>query len=112
MVLGLRLLIILLVRGDFVLLCAALKLANLNDEDDFIVISCWRHGYGFETVRMLKDEYTSGRKIVEGFITTDNKFLDRTDALSYAYECGQISQAGRWYKQDNKEIELYSEDLY
>ena len=48
----------------------------------------------------------------EGFLTTGGVFLNRFDALMHAYDCGQISQVTKWYKDENEENELNSEDLY
>jgi len=40
---------------------------------------------------------------IQGFVTNEDKFVDRVEAAKIAFKCGQIS---------NKKVQLYSEDLY
>ena len=89
------------------IICAALLIENKEQEE--IVLPCWRHGIGYEIIRELHIE---GKVLKEGFMNHEGKFLDRYDALVHVMECGQLTQANRWYKEDNREAELYSEDLY
>ena len=89
------------------IICAALLLENKEQEE--IVLPCWRHGIGYEMIREL---HIDAKVLKEGFMNHEGKFLDRYDALVHVMECGQLSQANRWYKGDNRENELYSEDLY
>ena len=89
------------------IICAALLLENKEQEE--VVLPCWRHGVGYEMIRELHIE---GKVLKEGFMNHEGKFLDRYDALVHVMECGQLTQANRWYKEDNREAELYSEDLY
>ena len=89
------------------IICAALLLENKEQEE--VILPCWRHGFGYE---ILHELHIEAKVLKEGFITHENKFLDRYDALVHAKECGQLTQANRWYKEDNHENELYSEDLY
>ncbi len=51
-------------------------------------------------------------EVVEGFVDSQNRFLDRYDAFSHALECGQLPATVREYKREKGERELYSEDLY
>lgn len=89
------------------IICAALLLENKEQEE--VVLPCWRHGIGYEMIREL---HIDAKVLKEGFMNHEGKFLDRYDALVHVMECGQLTQANRWYKEDNREIELYSEDLY
>lgn len=94
------------------LICAAL-LVQVEGLNHTTVLPCRRHGDGFEILRdfgcSLK---TNCRVIEEGFIDHNGAFLDRHDAWQYAKMCGQLSQSTEWYKEDNRDCELYSEDLY
>ena len=89
---------------------AALLLED-KDTKEVITFPCYRHGTGYEMLNTmsLKSKYTV---IEEGFVTHENVFLNRKEAFADARLCGQLSQANRWYKEDNRESELYSEDLY
>lgn len=89
------------------IICAALLLENKEQEE--VILPCWRHGIGYEMIREL---HIDAKVLKEGFMNHEGKFLDRYDALVHVMECGQLTQANRWYKEDNRESELYSEDLY
>lgn len=89
------------------IICAALLIENKEQEE--VILPCWRHGIGYEMIREL---HIDGKVLKEGFMNHEGKFLDRYDALVHVMECGQLTQANRWYKEDNREAELYSEDLY
>ena len=89
------------------IICAALLLENKEQEE--VILPCWRRGIGYEMIREL---HIDAKVLKEGFMNHEGKFLDRYDALVHVMECGQLTQANRWYKEDNRESELYSEDLY
>ena len=89
------------------IICAALLLENEKKEP--VILPCWRHGIGYQILHDLK---VSAKVLAEGFINHNGQFLDRYDAFAHAKECGQLPQSTRWYKEDNREVELYSEDLY
>ena len=89
------------------IICAALLLENKEKEE--VILPCWRHGIGYAMIREL---HIDAKVLKEGFINHEGVFFDRCDALAHAMECGQLTQANRWYKEDNNESELYSEDLY
>lgn len=102
-------------------LCAALKVEikeNEDSESKFVILPCYRHGYGYSCLKELlfsrhPEDFGAFKVVIEeGFILTTGEFLNRKDALKHAIECGQLSQTTRWYKQDEKIDELYSEDLY
>ena len=92
------------------IICAAL-LVELEVAKEKVVIPCFRHGTGYEMLNtmLVKSKY---KVVEEGFITHENIFLNRREAFAEARLCGQLSQANKWYKEDNYESELYSEDLY
>lgn len=99
------------------ILCAALKIEIKEREESesrFVVLPCRRHGDGFSFLKEYgrpKDFWTA--KVVEqGFITHQGDFLNRKDAYDHALRCGQLSVSTIWYKDDRKDNELYSEDLY
>ena len=89
------------------IICAALLLENKEQEE--VILPCWRHGVGYEMIREL---HIDAKVLKEGFMNHEGKFLDRYDALVHVIECGQLTQTNRWYKEGNREAELYSEDLY
>ena len=89
------------------IICAALLVENENEEQ--VIVPCYRHGNGYA---MLHSLYVEAKVLKEGFINHNGEFLDRYDAFAHAKECGQLPQSTRWYKEDNRESELYSEDLY
>ncbi|MCQ2077630.1 MAG: hypothetical protein MJZ20_11520 [Bacteroidaceae bacterium] len=97
------------------ILCAAIKF-HIEKTDRDVIVPCWRHAEAFSILCDLGFEPKVGyKKIEEGFITTDNRFLNRVDAWEHAIKCGQINQTTRWYKSDHNEPkphELFSEDLY
>lgn len=53
-------------------------------------------------MRVLYDKTTA----VQGFLTDDNRFLNRYEAKEYAIKCGQLTP------EEIKYAELYSEDLW
>ena len=94
------------------LICAAL-LIQVDGLSHKTILPCRRHGDGFEILHDLGCYGNSGYKVInQGFIDHDGNFLDRHDAWNHAKICGQLSQSTSWYKEDNRDCELYSEDLY
>jgi hypothetical protein len=90
------------------IICAALKV-QVEGLDHPTHISCIRHGQGFRILEDLGYAPKTKYKVLEqGFLTQDNVFLDRREALEYALEIGQLPATLRRYCSD----ELYSEDLY
>ena len=69
------------------------------------VLCGWRHGSIFPQTRSLvRERALAGvTSEVQGFITSDNRFVDREEAAEIAFNAGQISSPKK---------ELYSEDLY
>ena len=88
------------------IICAALKVIIPSEE---IIISGLRHGdCYYQMQKMHLKDYT----VVEGFVDNDGEFYDRRLAFDKAYSSGQLSATVVGHKADNKENELYSEDLY
>lgn len=88
------------------IICAALKI-----KDTDTVIGCIRHGFGYSSLHDL-DPKIGCSKVIEGFLDNRGNFLDRYEAFIEAQNCGQLSATVIQSKIDNKESELYSEDLY
>lgn len=94
------------------LICAAL-LIQVEGIDHQTIIPCRRHGDGFQILQDLGYAPKTKYKVLkQGFIDRTGRFLDRVEAYKYAIDCGQLSSATVWYKEDRNEVELYSEDLY
>lgn len=94
------------------LICAAL-LIQVEGLDHTTILPCLRHGDGFGILKDLGYAPKTQYKIVEqGFIDHNGKFLNRYDGWLHAKTCGQLSQTTQWYKEDHRDYELYSEDLY
>jgi hypothetical protein len=94
------------------LVCAAL-LVQVEGLDHTTILPCLRHGDGFAILKDLGYAPKTKYKVVEqGFMDHKGEFLDRVEAWKHAKACGQLSQSTQWYKEDNRDCELYSEDLY
>ena len=94
------------------IVCAALEV-QIEGLDHLTYIPCIRHGFGFKLLADLGYVPKTGYKVLrQGFLTNKNMFLDREEAFIYAKEIGQLPQTALWYKEDHKDIELFSEDLY
>ena len=93
------------------IICSAIRVGD-------IVICGLRHSDCFEILNRLDPirsmearQYPDG--IIQGFITHENKFLDRYEAYRYAKFCGQISDTAQEKKnEEHTSNMLYSEDLY
>ena len=94
------------------IVCAAVVVAHKDNSDNKITIPCLRHGWAYGLIHDFGFAPGVYKRVEEGFLTHDGKFLDRIDALEHARTCGQLSATVRQYKQDHFENELYSEDLY
>ena len=94
------------------IICAALEV-RVEGLEHHTIITCRRHGDGYALLKDLGYAPKTKYKVLQdGFIDHTGKFLNRKDALSHAKECGQLTATTLWYKQDHKDDELYSEDLY
>lgn len=90
---------------------AALLLTNKNNNAHSIILPCVRHGNGYSILKFLDIDYHD-YDIVEGFVTNENKFLDREEAFELLRITKSISATICEYKLQHNESELYSEDLY
>ena len=94
------------------LICAAL-LVQVEGLDHQTIIPCRRHGDGYLILQDLGyGPKTKYKVLKQGFIDRTGRFLERVEAYKHAIDCGQLSSATSWYKEDHDEVELYSEDLY
>lgn len=95
------------------ILCAALQIKFENKD---MIIPCVRHGDGFrilkEFIQLIPDKEDLHLSVEQGFVSTDGSFLDRTAALKHATDCGQLSMSTLKFKEEQREIVLFSEDLY
>lgn len=91
------------------IICAAIKIKDN-------IICGYRHSDCYETLYKLNSQLSKeARKqglIIEGFLATNNRFLNRYEAYDEALHCGQLSAVNREYKTEQHESILYSEDLY
>lgn len=83
---------------------------NRNGQTVEAVIPGWRHSSCWELMATL--QVPNDREEVEGFIDHTGAFLDRYDAFDHALMCGQLSDTTRTAKQEKRERQLFSEDLY
>lgn len=88
----------------------------INIEKGFVICGM-RHPNCYATLAILKGK--SSRLIykhaVQGFITTDRRFLNGTEAARIAFEAGQIInwvENDKWEDIDWSTVELFSEDIY
>lgn len=95
------------------ILCAAVKVYDERYKPDgFVVVPCWRHGFGYSILHELTGDISYKKNKEDGFIDHQNNFLNREEALQHALNCGQLSASAREFKRQRNENELYSEDLY
>lgn len=74
-----------------------------NNIETGFVIAGLRHHNCFYSIYLLKGEKLKDIKETQGFLTNDNRFLNREDAGRLAFACGQIKQLTKM---------LFSEDIY
>lgn len=85
--------------------------------DNGYVICGRRHHNCFTTLAILKGiktryEYEGN---IQGFLTTDDMFVNRNEAAHIALDCGQIKTIDnndKWIDTDWSKVQLFSEDLY
>ena len=93
------------------IICAAIQIQfERNGRQIEAVICGLRHANCWETMAALG--IPAERKEVEGFIDDKDCFLDRYNAFAHALECGQLPATVRVHKAEQRENQLYSEDLY
>lgn len=71
-------------------------------------IPCHRHADAFYIIsQFLEPDEIDKSKTEQGFLTNENQFLNRCDAMQHAIACGQLPPDA-----DKEWKELYSEDLW
>lgn len=71
-------------------------------------IPCHRHADAFYIIsHFLNADEIDKSKTEQGFLTQDDTFLNRYDAMDEAIRCGQLPSSAK-----NECAELYSEDLW
>ena len=93
------------------IICAAIKLIMNNMAQTKTIVCGLRHGDCLKVIAQLNDNWKNATKI-QGFINHKGEFLDRKEAFKHAKEIGQCNATQRYYWEDHKQEELYSEDLY
>ncbi len=105
-------------REEYIL-CAALWIKDgkfyahqpKNVETGYVICG-HRHHNCYNTLTNIRNDNGEYYRsvctcIFDGFITSKNRFVDRTEAIKVAMNCGQIKKIGRCNLN-----ELFSEDLY
>lgn len=76
--------------------------------DRAITIPCHRHADAFYIISQLLDcDEIDKPRTEQGFLTHEDQFLNRYDAMQHAIACGQLPPDA-----DKECKELYSEDLW
>ena len=76
--------------------------------DREIIIPCHRHADAFYIISQLLDQDEIDKpRTKQGFLTHEDQFLNRYDAMQHAIRCGQVPPGA-----DKLCAELYSEDLW
>ena len=98
------------------ILIAAIRIRSALLTSGELIMPCRRHGDGRRAFQELAPNVFEDARlngiVEEGFLTDNGKFLNRVQAMRHAKRCGQLSQTTLWSIRDNKQKELYSEDLY
>lgn len=94
------------------IICAAIKVPfERGGRPVETVIHGLRHANCWELMADMGIQ-ANRTEVVEGFIDSQNRFLDRYDAFNHALICGQLPATVRACKAERGERQLYSEDLY
>jgi hypothetical protein len=104
------------IQGTEYILCAAIWYKDLKtakylpvNTDKGVVVCGHRHAHCIMTTLATTGLRTVGNAEdgvgdhVQGFLTSDNRFVDRKEARKIAYQAGQT---------DKTDGDLYSEDIY
>ena len=76
--------------------------------DKGIVFSGWRHSNClYQMVAMTGLPQHQAGEEIQGFLTNQNRFVDREEVLEIAYDAGQLKNLDK-----QREGKLFSEDLY
>jgi hypothetical protein len=72
-----------------------------------LVISGWRHPFIISIYKALTGKPTTSP---QGFLTSDNRFVGRAEAMEIAFLAGQIAE--RKLNRHGDPADLFSEDIY
>lgn len=89
--------------------CSAVRLET-NDGKVFVVNGI-HHGDCYDIIKELKDKWHDA-KMTEGFVIHNGKFVDKEEALDYAYDYGQISLAMYGMKMEHDDKILRSDEIF
>lgn len=101
------------------IVCAAIRFtpSNINRgcPKKSIILPCPRHGDGYRNFAYISNMLTGNHKATdwvkeEGFIDEAGNFYNRAKAFELVKDSLPASLI--YFKEQRKEIELYSEDLY
>ena len=94
------------------IVCAAVRL-HIDKTGEDVILCGPRHHYIYKQLEGLGFEPNKGySRVMDGFVTNTGKFLNRTLALLYAIQIGQVNANIRDEFEKDTKIELYSEDLW
>ena len=80
---------------------------NVKNIDKGIVFSGYGHVHClYQMCAMTGKKQHEVGDYIEGFLTSQNRFVDREEGAKIALECGQVKEL------QFSDIDLYSEDLY
>jgi len=78
-----------------------------------VIIPVHRHGDGEVILKRFEFKPVDYRLIEQGFLTDEDEFLGRSDALEHAYESGQLRKYDPWELKSILDSDvLMSEDLW
>lgn len=96
------------------IICSAL---HINNEKEYVhqpknikqgyVVCGRRHHNCYVTLNMI-DDNPDRKNIIQGFLTNQDRFVNRKEAFQIARCSMQIKNLGEW----NQDSILYSEDIY
>lgn len=96
------------------IICAAIKIefTNQYNLNETVIVHGLRHGDCFTTMEKMNLPPRKERVETQGFVDNNGVFYDRLEAFHVASACNQLSFTTKRFKEEHKENELYSEDLY
>ncbi len=94
------------------IVCASIKFKIEKTNQETILCGV-RHRDCFSQLSELGFEPKKGyEEIEQGFMTHDNRFLTREEAIAHAVTIGQVNKRVRDRYYEKKQTELFSEDLW
>lgn len=98
------------------IVCAAIRFTKKDNKDKSFVFPCARHGSGYRNFgyisSLLTDKKYNASEWIkeEGFIDEAENFYSREKAFELVKD--SLSASLIYFKDQRKETELFSEDLY